>query len=468
MQAGDRHTGTASLPARSLGAAAVLVLGALAVMAALGALGLWLAGADALPGDSFGPVLAATMLMALGAPVTVAGTAGGLAQANAALEVLPLTLSLAGALVVGLAFLRPLRHRAVAHTGELLARLAAAALLWAVAVWLLALTARHSFVISTGSSLTDQIGSALGASPTVGFRVGVGPAIGFGLLWLLVVLALTFLVSRSAPLPPRLLRFQDAVRPAGSAVLAVLLGYVLVALVAGLVTAVVHGPARDVLAVVVLALPNVAWLAFGVGLGGSWHGHLNAGIGLPMPKVLSAALRAAGAGTHDTTVDLATLAQRDGRVWLLPVLAGLALLGCGVALGAGGVRRASEGGTSPLWRHAVSLGVATACAMLLVGLLTRVSAAYGLSLFGVGGTGGLSDLLGDLTGGGSGGSGGSGGQNSLAAGAVSLVPDLARGVLLGALWGALAGAAGGWLGARLWRGRYVVGGAGSVGSAPGE
>lgn len=435
--------GLGPLLLRSFNAALGLVVGALVVMAALGALGLWLARANTLPGGSFASVLAATLLMALGAPLTLDGSAGFLAQANAAVGALPLSLSLAGALVAGVAFLRPLRHRAVAHAGELLTRVVMAALLWAVAVALLALAARHSFVISTGNSITDQLGSALSASPTVGFHVGVGRAIGFGLLWLLVVLVLAFAVSRAAPLPPRLLRFQDAVRPAGSSLLAVLLGYVVAALVAGLVTAVVRGPARDVLAVVCLALPNVAWLAFGLGLGASWHGHLNTAIGLPMPKVLSEALRSAG--SRSTTVDLSSLAQQDGRVWVLPVLAGAALLCCGTAMGARGARRVGDSGRPPLWRHAVGLGLAVAFAMLLIGLLTRVSAAYGLSLLGVGGSGGVSDILGSLTG------GGSGGNTALTADVV-LLPDLLPSVLLGALWGAVAGAAGGWFGARLRRG----------------
>lgn len=425
---------------RSFSAALGLVLGVLVAMAALGALGLWLARADTLPGDSFTAVLAATVLMALGTPLTLDGSAGFIAQANAAVEALPLSLSLVGALVAGVAFLRPLRHRAVAHAGELLVRALMTALLWALAVSLVTLAARHSFAVSTGNTITDQLGSALNASPTVGFRVGLGRAIGFGLLWLLVVLVLTFAVSRSAPLPPRLLRFQNAVRPAGSALLAVLLGYVLVALVAGLVTAVVRGPARDVLAVVALALPNVAWLAFGLGLGGSWHGHLSTGIGLPMPKVLSEVLRSAG--TRDTTVDLGSLARQDARVWVLAVLAAVALLCCGAVMGARGARRAEDSGRPALWRHAVGLGLAVAFAMLLIGLLTRVSTAYGLSLLGVGN--GASDILGSLT-------GGSGGSTTLS-GSVVLLPDLLRSVLLGALWGAVAGAAGGWFGARLRRG----------------
>ncbi|MEY9844674.1 streptophobe family protein [Streptacidiphilus sp. MAP5-3] len=430
----DGTPGMGTVLLRSWNAAVGVVVGALLVMAALGAIGLWLARANTLPGDSFGSVLAATMLMALGAPARVQGSAGFIASGSAGVAAMPLTLSLAGALIAGYAFLRPLRRRAALHGRELLGRVLLTAALWAGAVALLAWAARHSFVVSTGNSITDQITGALGASPTVGFRVDVGAAVGYGLLWLAVVLLLAFAVSRAAALPDRLLRLRTAVRPAASAMVVLLLGYVLVALVAGVVTAVVHGPARDTFAVILLALPNLAWLALGLGLGATWHGHLATSIGLPMPKVLSEVLRSAGTG--DRTVSLGTLAQQDGRVWWLPVLAGLALLCCGIAMG-------RTGGRTTAWRHAVSLGLTTALAMLLIGLLTRVSAAYGLSLLGVGGTGGISGLLGNLIGG--------AGVPKALTGSVTLIPDLLRAVLLGALWGALAGVVGGWIGARLRR-----------------
>ena len=50
--------------------------------------------------------------------------------------------------------------------------------------------------------------------------------LGFGLLWLAGVLVLDLLVSRRAPLPARLLRFQESVRPAAFAMVVLLLAYV--------------------------------------------------------------------------------------------------------------------------------------------------------------------------------------------------------------------------------------------------
>jgi hypothetical protein len=418
------------------------VLCTLAVMTGVAALGLWLAHAAALPGGALPPVVAATVLMAFGVPVSLHGNAGFLVQAHAGIAAMPLSVSLAGALVAAVCFLRPLRLRAVVGSRELLERVLQVALLWALALALLSRAAVHTFPVSVVGGLPGQIGGALGIAPTVGFRVGTAAAAGFGLLWLLVVLALAFAVSRAAPLPARLLRFQAAVRPTASAVLLVLLAYVALGLVAGVVTAFVRGPARDTFAVVALALPNLVWLAFGIGLGGSWQGHVNAGIGLPMPKVLSSVLRTAG--TRDVTLDLGALSHYDGRVWLLPVLAGVLLLAGAVLMAARGRRRVAP------WHHALRLGLALAVTMLLLGLVTRISAGYGLGLLGVGGSGGLDDL-GGLLGGGSGGGGGTGG-GGVVAGSVFLHADLLRGVLLGALWGALAGLLGGLLGDRLRRG----------------
>jgi hypothetical protein len=432
------------------GSAAVTVLGALVAMAVVAALGLWLAGATSLPGGAFLPVVAATVLMALGVPVALDGGAGFVVRAHAGIAALPLSVSLVGALVAAACFLRPLRLRAVVTAGELLGRALRVAVLWALTLVLLSSLARHSFTISTGSAVTDQIGGVLGAAPTVGFRAHLPAAVGFGLLWLLVVLALAFAVSRAAPLPPRLLRFQAAVRPTASALLLVLLTYVAVGVVAGIVTAAVKGHTRDTLAVVVLALPNLVWLAFGIGLGGSWQGHVNAGIGLPMPKVLSSVLRTAG--TRDVRLDLGALAHYDGRVWLLPVLAGVLLLGAAVLMAARSPRHVAP------WHHALRLGVALAVTMLLVGLVTRVSAGYGLGLLGVGGSGGL-DGLGSLLGAATGGKGGSGASagTGTVAGTVFLHADLLRGVLLGALWGGLAGLLGGLVGDRRRRGRDHAG-----------
>ncbi|MEV8479490.1 streptophobe family protein [Streptomyces sp. NPDC051173] len=409
--------GTAHHPLRAWWDAFAAVAAGVAAMAAVAALGLWAAGADGLPGGAFPSVLAATLVTAVGGSVELSGGAGFFGRTGASLDVVPLSVTLAGALAVAVVFLLPLRHRAVASGGELLGRIARTALLWLLALVLITLAARHTFRIDLGDSLIGDIGAALGATPVVGFRAAMGPTLGLGLLWLLVLLALAVAVSRKTPLPSRLLRFQDAVRPAAFAMLVVLLAYVVVGLVVGVVVLCTRGHTAETVAVLLLGLPNLAWLGFGVGLGGTWDGRVPDAIGLPFPKALAAVLRV----KHGTAaVNVSSLAEQDGRAWLLVALAAFALLAAGFVTA---VR--SPAGTPP-WRHGVRLAVALAVTLLVVGALTWVSARFGLSLLGVGDLGGFG-------------------------GEVTLRPRLWTLLGLGLLWGAIAGTLGGVLAWRVHR-----------------
>ncbi|MEW2434028.1 streptophobe family protein [Streptomyces caniferus] len=387
--------------AEALGAAVAGIV----TMVVVAALGLWAAGAADLPGGAFPAVVAATVLVAAGGTVGLSGDIGGLAQAGATLDVVPLSVTLAGALVTAALFLLPLRHRAVAATGELVARIARTAVCWLVLLLLLTFAARHSFRISVGNDLADQLGAELGATPTVGFRADVPATLGAGLLWILALLVLTFLVSRRAPLSPRLLRFQDSVRPPAFAMLLTLLCYVVIGLVIGLVELLTKDRPAETFAALFLGLPNLAWMALGIGTGGAWVGHVDKAIGLPLPHLLDQILRTHG----KRTLDLGSLTEHDGRAWLLVVVAAVVLL---VAAFTAAVRSPAR---RPAWRHAVEMAVALALTLLAVGLLTRISARYGLSLMGLG------DLGGDL-----------GGQ-------VTLEPQLLRLVGVGLAWGLVTG-----------------------------
>ncbi|MFI6846445.1 streptophobe family protein [Kitasatospora sp. NBC_00085] len=423
--------------------ALAVVLAGLATMAAVAALGLWAAGADELPGGGFPSVLAAALALAVGGSVQLDGGAGFFAQVDAGITAMPLTVGLLGALAMAEVFLRQLRFRAVAHGGELLGRVARTAAVWVVALVLLTLGARHTFTVAVGNDLAQQLGGALGLTPEIGFHAEAASTIGLGLLWLLVVLAAAFAVSRRAPLPRALVPFQQAVRPAAFAMLLVLLVYVAIGVVVGLLTAAVHGNARETMAVLLLALPNLAWLAFGVGLGAQWHGHLTGAVGLPVPKVLAEVLRVPDG--QEATVSLGTLADQDARAWWLLPLAAALMLAAGVLT----AYRSPRG--VRLWRHAVRLGVAAAVTLLLVGVWTRVSADYGLSVLGVGvGEDGLGGLLGSVL-------GGSNPLAGLGGGALTLSLQFWVAVPLAAAWGLVAGWLGGLLAARLGR-RGEVGG----------
>ncbi|MFE2108994.1 streptophobe family protein [Kitasatospora sp. NPDC059463] len=416
-------------PLRGWPDAVAVVLAGLVAMAVVAALGLWAAGADTLPGGGFPSVLAATLALAVGGSVDLDGGAGFFASADARITAMPLSVGLAGALTVAEVFLRQLRHRAVVGGRELLGRTARTAVVWLVALALLCAAARHTFTVPLGDGLAEQLGGVLGLRPDVGFRADPVTTLGLGLLWLLVVLAATFAVSRRAPLPPSLVPLHQAVRPAAFAMLLVLLGYVALGVVAAIGTAAVNGGARQVAAVALLALPNLVWLAFGVGLGGEWHGHLVGAIGLPVPKPLAAVLRT-GEG-QDGTVSLGTLADQDARAWWLLPLAAVLMLAAGVL-----AAHRSPRDVRPR-QHAVRLAAAAAVTVLLVGVWTRVSADYGLSVLGVGlGEGGLGDLLSTVLGPVA---GPAGPAAALAGGTLTLDPVLWTLVPLAAGWGLLAG-----------------------------
>ncbi|MEV7598331.1 streptophobe family protein [Kitasatospora sp. NPDC089797] len=405
--------------------ALAVVLAGLVAMAAVAALGLWLAGADDLPAGGFPPVLAATLALAVGGSVQLDGAAGGFAAVGAGVSVMPLTVSVVGAVVMAEVFLRQLRFRAVAGGGELLGRIARTVVLWLLGLVVITVTAQHTFTVEIGGGLAQIIGGALGITPDVGFHADGASTIGIGLAWLLLVFAALFAVSRRAPLPRGLLRYQLAVRPAAFALWLVLLAYLAIGAVAGIVTAAVHGNARQTLGVMLLALPDLVWLAFGLGLGAAWQGHLVGALGLPVPKPLSAVLRTPDG--KQATIDLGTLAQHDGRSWwLLPLAAVLLLAAAFLA-----ARRSPH--TVRLWQHAVRFAVATAVTVLLIGLWTRMDADYGLSVLGVGlGQGGLGDLLGAVL----------GGDNPAAAvggGSLTLRPQLWTAVPLAAGWGLVTG-----------------------------
>ncbi|MFB7510503.1 streptophobe family protein, partial [Streptomyces broussonetiae] len=193
------------------------VLTGLAVMIVVATLGLWAAGAAQLPDGAFPRVVAATLATAVGGSVELSGNAGALAQSRAGVTVIPLSVTLAGALVIGAGFLRPLRHRAVASAAELGGWAARLAVLWLLVLVGLALGARQTFAVDVGSGTLNDLAGLFNAAPRVGFTTDVPLTVLFGLLWLAGVLLLAVLVARGAPLPGRLLRFQESVRPAAHA-----------------------------------------------------------------------------------------------------------------------------------------------------------------------------------------------------------------------------------------------------------
>lgn len=364
--------------------ALVTVLAGLVVMAVLGALGLWAAGGTDLPDNGFPRVVVATVVVAVGGTVKLAGDAGALAGTRAELTVMPLSVSLAGALVIAAGFLRPLRHRAVAGAPELAGWAARIAVVWLLALIGLASVARQTFAIPLGNGTIGDIGDLFGISPKIGYTTDLPSTVLFGLLWLAGVLVLALLVSRAAPLPARLLRFQESVRPAAYAMVALLLAYVVLGVVVALVVAATRGHPAETWAVILLGLPNVVWPVFTIGLGATWKGRVDGPFGLPMPHLLDEVLRTRGV----STLNLGTLAAHDGRVWWLVVVDAVLVLAAAFVMAARSPARI------PPWQHAVRMAVALVLTVLMICLVGRVLAHYGLSLIGVGDLGGgLSGVL---------------------------------------------------------------------------
>ncbi|WP_405631946.1 streptophobe family protein [Streptomyces sp. NBC_00016] len=391
--------------------AIVVALAGLLAMGVVAALGLWAAGAADLPQGAFPRVIAATVVTSVGGTVELSGNAGGLADTQAGLTVIPLSVTLVGALVVGAGFLRPLRHRAVAGAAELAGWAARIAVLWLLGLLGLALAARQTFTISLGDDTLSDLGELFDISPEAGFTTDVPLTLVVGLVWLAGVLVLALLVSPGAPLPPRLLRLHRSVRPAAYAMVLLLLCCVVLGLVVALVVAATRGHAAQTFAVVLLGLPNLAWLAFTIGLGATWNGRVEGPFGLPMPQVLDEVLRSPDAAR----LNLGTLAEHDSRVWwLLAVDAALLLLAAFV------MAAHSPAGTRA-WRHAVRMAVALVLTVLMICLVGRISAHYGLSVLGIG------DLGGDLS------------------GELFLRPEVWSALGLAALWGLVAGFLGGLL-----------------------
>jgi hypothetical protein len=384
------------------------VLGALLAMAVTAALGLAAAGATGLPAGGYPRVVEAAVVAAVGGALTLDGHAGDLAGSRAGLTLMPLSVTLVGALVLGTAFRR---H---ARTAPPAAHAARIAVLWLPALLALALTAHHTFEVPLGEGTLGDLGELFGLSPEAGFTTDVPVTVLFGMLWLAGVLVLAVAVSRAVPLP----RPCEGARPAAYAMVGLLLACVALGAVIALVVAGTRGHPARTLAVILLGLPNVVWPVFTLGLGATWHGRVDGPFGLPMPRLLDEVLR-----TPDvSTLNLTTLARHDGRVWWLVVVDAALVLSAAYAAA---VRSPAR---TPLWRHAVRTAVALALTVLAVCLMARISAHYGLSLIGIG------DLGGGLS------------------GVLFLRPELWPAVGLALGWGLVAGLLGG-LAARRVRGR---------------
>jgi hypothetical protein len=427
------------------GAAAVLC--AVAAMAAVSALALAL-----LDAESFGSVWSLTMVltaMAVGGSVSAgsdvsgdSGSMGGLASLfgggggmgpsmSGAADVVPLGVTLVGAVVLWIAFSRRLRQgRQRRFTGgELAVRAAGAGAAASVTFMIVAGLARGSATMPEsamtglggiggddsaeafgggsgglgdlfgGGGLGGLIGGAgTAAQPTMTYQVSAGSA-GFGaVLWVAVVIGVGCLISRRVRLPlgGALDGLRTAWGPSLSAVIRTILVLAAVPLVSlALIGAVVGGRAGLAAGAALLLAPNAVVVFLTLGVGSSWtaevHPVQSDGSSNPLASLMGG-MGAGGSGSSqqpDRTEHLRSLSMGGWPLWLVALaVTGLILLGCAYR-----AAQATRPGhklpllpyRGPLSGHlgtAERFGVVTAVVLGVATWLVGASGRFGVSVFG--------------------------------------------------------------------------------------
>ncbi|MFE9024304.1 streptophobe family protein [Streptomyces sp. NPDC007808] len=379
---------------------------ALIGMAGTAALGLHLLEADA--ASSLGPMTAAVVALGAGGSVTPSGdvSAFGLtgAEATTAIEITPLGVSLAGAVLLAWFFLRSLRRAGVVIApAELLARAGAVVVLFVAMLGGLA-WAGHDVVTIDGGSLglddlpggggdgggieipgvgdvggllPDRIGDLVDAEAAVGFTVDTAPTLLGGAAWSAGVLLIALLASRRTPLPRGWEVLHHAVRPAASALVTVVLVAVAAGLAAAAYAAVGDEHPERIAGAALLGAPNGVWLGIAVGLLVPFDGRATGVLTGLLPYPLDDLLN----GGADQPVTLGRLAELDGRVWLLGVAAALMMLLAGVLTA---VRTPVESGS-----RGGGLAGPGAAAAVPVGPVSRSRGVTGAGAGPVGGSEGM-------------------------------------------------------------------------------
>ncbi|MEU5053650.1 streptophobe family protein [Streptomyces sp. NPDC021096] len=418
MTSGRRATAVADLLLTAIAA----VSWAFLAMAGIAALGLHLLGADA--AGSLGPMTAAVVVLAVGGSITPSGSveAFGLtgAGAHTTIDIAPLGVSLTGALLLGWVFARSLRGAGpVVRGGELAARVGAVAVLFLLLLGGLAWAGSSSVTIDgsglglgapdpgsgrtrleipglgdigdIGGGLPERIAGLADAKASVGFSVRTGPSLLGGLVWVLAVLLITLLAARRAPLPRRLRAAHRGVRPAASALRAVLVLSVVAGLAAAVAAASGDGHPRRVAGAALLGAPNGVWLGLPLGLFVPLRGRASGSLLQMLPDPLDDLLRM---GT-DQTITMGRIADLEPLAWLLPVGCALLMLTAGV-LTAARTPRGTAGPGAFAARCGLSLGAAVAVALPLLVLATRVKADASLSVLGIDAMGAGLELAGSV------------------------------------------------------------------------
>ncbi|WP_051939827.1 streptophobe family protein [Phaeacidiphilus oryzae] len=417
---------------------------AFVVMAGIASLGLWLVGVGRYA--SLSAATAAVMAMAVGGTVSPTGDLKvfGLDAAGAAgaIDIVPLGVTVTGAVTLGWFFSRPLRRRLTVGAGELALRAGSAAVAFLMLAGIVGWAGDGQIAIKlndvlggsggsgsgsggsggSGGGLLGGLGGLLGAArgrapagpglrrrlgglggiigqvtgaqPTVGFKVDVWATIGAALVFVLAVLALSLLVSRrAAVLPGTLGLLRTGVRPTASAVVSAVLWACCAGAAAGLIDGVAGKGGKAAVGGVLLGTPNGVFLAVPLGMGVPLHGQSSGALSALLPAQVRDLLK--GGGGRDITVS--ALAGMDGRVWLLVVAVALLLVLIGMfaavrtPVGAAARSRVAEAAVIGA-RVGVAMAVATPCMVALA----AVSVNADVSVFGFNATGAALSISGNV------------------------------------------------------------------------
>ncbi|OLF15907.1 streptophobe family protein [Actinophytocola xanthii] len=354
-------------------------LAAVVVMAGLCAFGLAQLGAEEVPA-----MTAAAVALAVGGSVDLTASASGqAAELGAGLhgtaQLMPLGVSLVGAAVLVLAFWAPVRRRTPAAE-ELATRAFAAAAAFLASVAVLALLGRGRLPLAglglragrdrPGRGLPPGLAERLedraragGPAGEARFSADVAAAVGAGLLWVLVVLAVGWLVSGRGPLPPRW-TWAHRLRPAVTSTVLVLVVLAGLATAAGLVLGLV-GRNGSLAGGVLFAGATGVLALLGLGLGVPWSASASGPMtSLVPPDRLPDGVLDAGGWP-------ATLAFAAVTLLVTAVLT---------------ARHDRDAGEGPRWLRAATAGLrhglVVAAALAVATLLAGASVEFGVSVLG--------------------------------------------------------------------------------------
>ncbi|WP_416973716.1 streptophobe family protein [Streptomyces sp. 4F14] len=400
---------------------AVAALCAVLAMVVVAALALSLLDAGSV--GSLAPLTAAVASLAVGGSLSAGPDASGTAEGsglaglfgggggmgpamNGSADVMPLGVTLVGAVVLWFLFSRRLRHQRP-EAGELAARAAGAGAAALFALMILAALAKGT--ITLPASMTDRgesdagggmLGRLLGgggeaSAPTMAYHVSVASAAFGALLWVAVVLGVGCVTSRHVrvPLGGAVDRVRSGWAPAlGAVVRMILIVSAVALLVLAFVGLMAGGKAAKLAGAALLLAPNAVAAFLSLGVGAPWTAsavQVKSEGGNPLAGLMGAL----GGGRRPVEPDrhehLRAVSAAGWPLWLVALtVTGLALTACAyVATRNADPRhmRPLHPYRGPLAAHvglAERFGLVTAAVFGMACLAAEASGRFGASMFG--------------------------------------------------------------------------------------